>query len=131
MSAAHDDVASQRWELGRASWRRPSDGGFSPASFSVVPLAETVARGFVERHHYSGSFPAARLSFGLLTDDERLAVDGSTVDGRALVGVAVLSVPMRAAVLSNVFPDLEPFAESLELGRLVLTDTPANAESWS
>jgi hypothetical protein len=95
-----------------------------------VPLGETVARGFVERHHYSGSFPAARLSFGLLTDDERLAVDGTVVDGRGLAGVAVLSVPMRAAVLTNVFPDLAPFAESLELGRLVLTDTPANTESW-
>ncbi|MFK3672454.1 hypothetical protein ACI2IX_19985 [Leifsonia aquatica] len=47
-----------------------------------------------------------------------------------LVGVAVLSVPMRDAVLSNVFPDLEPNTQTLELGRLVLTDTPANAESW-
>ena len=38
---------------------------------------------------------------------------------------------MRAAVLTNGFRELEPFAESLELGRFVLTDAvPANAESW-
>ena len=47
-----------------------------------------------------------------------------------LVGVAVLSVPMGASVLSNVFPELQPNTQALELGRLVLTDTPANAESW-
>lgn len=82
------------------------------------------------RHHYAGSYPAARFAFGLLTDDETLAIDGTEVDGLALVGVAVLSVPMRASVLTNVFPDLEPFTQTLELGRLVLTDTPANAESW-
>lgn len=49
--------------------------------------------------------------------------------GQALVGVAVLSVPMRAQVLTDVF-DLEPYTEALELGRFVLTDTPANAEFW-
>jgi hypothetical protein len=77
------------------------------------------------RHHYSASYPAAHLAWGLFTDDETLVDDGP------LVGVAVLSVPMRAAVLTNVFPELEPFTESLELGRFVLTDAvPANAESW-
>jgi len=124
------DVPSQRWRNRRHTWRRKRDGGFDADLYEVVPLSEAIARSFVERHHYAGTFPAARFSFGLLTQDERLEVDGVTVDGLPLVGVAVLSVPMRAAVLSNVFANLEPNTESLELGRLVLTDTPSNAESW-
>ncbi|WP_426624517.1 hypothetical protein ACPPVW_18500 [Leifsonia sp. McL0607] len=121
---------SQRWGYRQHSWRHPADGGFHAPDFEVVRLPEHLARGFVTRHHYAASFPAARFSYALTTTDDRLAIDGATVAGRALVGVAVLSVPMRAAVLTNVFPDLEPNAQALELGRLVLTDTPANAESW-
>lgn len=120
----------QRWAHGRHSFRHPAQGGFDPRRFTVVPLPEATARGFVTRHHYSGTYPAARLAYGLLTTDDRLAVDGTTVEGQALVGVAVLSVPMRAQVITNVFEDLEPYTEALELGRFVLTDTPANAESW-
>lgn len=124
------DIPSQRWANGQHSWRRQSDGGFDAASFHVAPIPEAVAKRFVIRHHYAASFPAARFSFGLTTTDDRLAVDDSRIDGRALVGVAVLSVPMSSAALTNVFPTLEPHQETVELGRLVLTDTPANAESW-
>jgi hypothetical protein len=47
------------------------------------------------------------------------------------MGVAVLSIPVRREVLTLSFPDLEPFHESLELGRFVLADrAPANSESW-
>lgn len=121
---------AQRWANGRHTWRHPSDGGFDPARFAVTPLDEPTAKRFVTRHHYAGTYPAGRLAFALTTDDATLATDGTLVDGRHLVGVAVLSVPMRADVLTNVFPDLDPYAQSLELGRFVLTDTPANAESW-
>lgn len=80
--------------------------------------SEAAARAFVVEHHYSHSFPAARLRYGLY-------------DGVALVGVAVLSVPVQKAVLTAVFPGCIPYMESLELGRFVLTDAvPANAESW-
>jgi len=120
----------QRWAHGRHSWRHLGEGGFDQASFQVLPIDESTARGFVQRHHYSRTYPAARLAYGLVSTDDRLAIDGTTVEGMALVGVAVLSVPMAARVLTNVFPGLEPYAEALELGRFVLTDTPANAESW-
>lgn len=123
----------QRWQDRRPSWRRPADGGFDPAAFTVEPVpAETVAAPFVERHHYSGSFPAARLAFGLLTDRPELAGPAPTEHaGQLLAGVAVLSVPMSESVLTNVFPDLAPYAESLELGRFVLVDAcPANSETW-
>ncbi len=120
----------QRWADGRHTWRHASQGGFDADLYDVVPLDESVARAFVTRHHYSGTYPAGRLAYGLTTLDETLNVDGTLVNGQALVGVAVLSVPMTASVLTNVFPDLEPYAQTLELGRFVLTDTPANAESW-
>jgi hypothetical protein len=82
-------------------------------------VAELTARDFVREHHYSHSYPASRLRYGLYEQQG------------ALVGVAVLSVPMRAAVLTSVFPSLAPYRESLELGRFVLLDeVPANAESW-
>jgi hypothetical protein len=73
----------------------------------------------VERNHYAHSYVASRLRYGLW-------------DRRGdLLGVAVLSVPVRREVLALPFPDLEPFRESLELGRFVLADrAPANAESW-
>ena len=74
---------------------------------------------YVERHHYAGTYVASRLRYGLW---ER---DGT------LVGVAVLSIPVQRAVLTRPFPELEPYQESLELGRFVLADhVPANGESW-
>lgn len=119
-------TACQRWALGRSSWRRVSEGGFDARRFHVDQIPEAQARAFVCTHHYAASYPAARFAWGLFTDDPRLIVDGV-----GLVGVAVLSVPMSAAVLTNVFPELDPFTESLELGRFVLVDAvPANAESW-
>lgn len=109
----------QRWTHGRGSWRHPSEGGFNPGHYSVAPVREGLARAFVVQHHYAGTFPTSRLCYGLHDRDDQL------------VGVAVLSVPMRAKVLTLPFPTLEPYQESLELGRFVLLDeVPANAESW-
>jgi hypothetical protein len=108
----------QRWTDRVASWRHRSEGGFDATRYDVAPIAEAEARAYVVQHHYSGSYPAARLRYGLF-------------DGPLLVGVAVLSVPVRAEVLTGVFPQLAPYTESLELGRFVLADAvPANAESW-
>ena len=67
-------------------------------------------------HHYSLSYPSARVRFGLFTRG-------------CLVGVAVFSHPCNDRVLTSVFP-LSPL-ESVELGRFVLLDSvPANGESW-
>lgn len=108
----------QRWRDGRHSFRHRSEGGFDRTRYEVAAIPEPQARAFVEAHHYSRSYPADRLRYGLF-------------DGEQLAGVAVLSVPARAAVLTNVFPGLVAYRESLELGRLVLVDAvPANAESW-
>ncbi len=73
----------------------------------------------MECHHYAGSYVASRFRYGLRDR------------GGTLVGVAVLSVPVRREVLTVPFPDLVLFSESLELGRFVLADAvPANGESW-
>lgn len=113
----------QRWNPGRVqSWRRTSEGGFDPARYEVAPIPERDAKAFVVGRHYTGTYPAARLRYGLYD-----VHDGWWV----LVGVAVLSVPARREVLTRVFPGLDPYRESLELGRFVLDDSvPANAESW-
>lgn len=109
---------SQRWQARRPSWRHTSEGGFDPARYRVVSIDEGPAKAFVTSHHYLRSYPAAKLRYGL-------------VDADRLVGVAVLGIPPQRAVLSNVFPDLEPYTESLDLSRLVLLDeVPANAETW-
>lgn len=108
----------QRWQHGQHSWRHRSDGGFDRARYEVAPITVDVAEPFVLAHHYSGSFPSDKASYGLYLGDR-------------LVGVAVLSVPTNTRALTNVFPDLVPFYESIELGRFVLLDeVPANGESF-
>lgn len=105
----------QRWRERRDSYR-PAGEVFDPRAFEVAPIADdTTARVFVERHHYSGTYVAARRRFGLYT-------------AGALVGVAVFSVPARAEVLH---PLPGGIARGLELGRFVLLDhVRANAETW-
>lgn len=111
-------TACQRWTDRRPSWRPVSAGGFDRRRYDWSLLEERAARPFVERHHYAGSWPAAKLSIGMWQADR-------------LVGVAVIGVPVRAEVLSNPFPGLRPYEQSAELARLVLLDeVPANGESW-
>lgn len=122
-----------RWADGRHSWRHRREGGFDESRYSVEPIDEAVAKAYVLRHHYAHSYPAAVRRFGLFVDDD---------SADPLVGVAVFSVPVSAAVLTRVFPHAEPVVETLELGRFVLEGgvqahsgtaagrAPANAESW-
>lgn len=108
----------QRWEGGTHTWRHRRDGGFDASRYEVEAIDETAAKRYVLGHHYSGSYPASRLRYGLFEDG-------------VLLGVLVFGVPTQRAVLTNVFTDLEPYQESLELSRLVLADrVPANGESW-
>lgn len=112
---------SQRWYRGSHRWKLAGDLVATNRLEVVELTSDAVARAFVSEHHYSKSYPAARLRYGL-------------VDTRAdrLLGVCVLGVPMQQKVLSKVFPALEPSATA-ELSRLVLLDDPVagfNAESW-
>ncbi|HXA27648.1 MAG TPA: hypothetical protein VN193_02780 [Candidatus Angelobacter sp.] len=90
-------------------------------------MDEVANRAFVLEHHYAHSFPAAKLNVGLF---DRTAPGAPGHPGRH-VGALVLSVPVRASVLTGVLPDLEPYRESAELGRLVLLDeVAANGETF-
>lgn len=104
----------QRWKERRGVYR-PAREPVVPRDWDVARIKTTEARGFVVQHHYSGSFPAARRSFGLF--DKR----------GALSGVAVFSEPAQSRSLDVIPGDRETKAE---LGRLVLLDAvPANGES--
>lgn len=110
----------QRWLNQQSSWKNGRET-VDVNRYFVAPVEEPHAKAFVEQHHYSKSFPAARLRYGLFDKQ----ADGN------LVGVAVLSVPVQEKVLSGPLPNLEPYVESLELGRFVLLDdVPANGETW-
>ena len=114
----------QRWRERRDSYR-PAGEPIDVGRYGVEPLTgrhEAEARAFVERHHYSGSYPASRLAVGLWRSR-------GAVWAPELVGVAVLSVPMQPASIRR-WLGRDP-AEGVELGRFVLLDdVPANGESW-
>jgi len=114
-------MIEQRWLEGRERWRRPDDRSlFDPREFGVELLpGDNEARAFVERHHYSRSFVAARLRVGLYRKVGCLR--------SFLAGVCVFSVPMQPAAI----PKHTGVAEGVELGRLVLLDEVGfNGESW-
>lgn len=104
-----------RWNEGRTRYR-PTGELFQHREHEVSILDRATAKAFILRHHYSRSFPAARLSFGL---HKR---------GGELVGVAVFSHPVNDVVLSCL-PG--PASYSTELGRFVLLDqVKAMGETW-
>jgi hypothetical protein len=107
---------NQRWLFGRDSYR-PPDEPIRTAEYDVAALPDdALAKAFVLRHHYAGSYPAARWRFGLFRRG-------------ALQGVAVFSHPCNDRVLTGVFPGRA--TDSVELGRFVLLDeVPGNGETW-
>ncbi|MET8572982.1 hypothetical protein [Streptomyces sp. NPDC004783] len=113
----------QRWRAGKHSWRHVRDGGFDARRYHVDVIPdEQPGKAFVLAHHYSRSYPAVKVQFGLYD-----TVNG----GRRLKGVAVFGVPVNTAVLTKPLPELRPFTESVECSRFVLLDEcPGNAESW-
>jgi hypothetical protein len=112
--------ANQRWNQGRHSWR-PAGEIIKTSEYDVAPIHREVAKEFVLRHHYSGTFVAARFCYGLWR---------SRPDGAELSGVAAFSHPVSDRVLTKVFP-VQDATEATELGRLVLLDgVPGNGESW-
>lgn len=116
MTDAGADTPCQRWSDGRDTYRR--DGArFDPRAHEVLELPDdTTARAFVERHHYSGTYPAALRRFALMRRG-------------ALAGVAVFSVPSNDLAVTNALP-IGP-REGCELGRFVLLDeVERNGETW-
>jgi hypothetical protein len=107
---------TQRWRQGREHWRVDRDEGFRKADYAADIISDGVARTFVVKHHYSGSYPIARERVGLFR-------------GTELVGVAVFSIPINNSVVSR-YTGLDA-SEGVELGRFVLLDeVPYNAETF-
>lgn len=106
----------QRWRARREAYV-PSRSRIRPGDFAVDVIEERQAKAFVVEHHYSGTFPASRLSAGLFW-------------GRSLVGVATFSVPMNELAVPKHTGLADPL-RGVELGRFVLLDdVPGNGESW-
>jgi hypothetical protein len=83
-----------------------------------MAVDESTAKSYIMERHYSRSYPASKWRFGMF-DSERLC------------GVLVFGVPTSKRVLTIPFPSLTPYAESIELSRLVVDDmVPKNGESW-
>ena len=111
----------QRWRRGCDVYR-PAGEIFNPARASVSVIDAAAAKLFVQRNHYSHSFPASRLNVGLF----RKGAFGA----ERLCGVATFSVPMTQSVIPAYFEDLDP-AQGVELGRFILSDdVEANGETW-
>jgi len=107
---------NQRWREQRSSYR-PGTECIRTVEYDAHEITDdTTAKTFVETHHYSRTYPAARARIGLYRHGE-------------LVGVAVFSHPCSNSVLTNVFPG--DALNAVELGRFVLLDSvPGNGETW-
>lgn len=108
---------TQRWRDGRARYR-PAGETIRTRDHEIAEIPDdTTARSFIEAHHYSGTYPAAKERFGLYRRG-------------ALVGVAVFSVPCNGATLTKVFPHAA-LDSLVELGRFTLLDlVESNGETW-
>lgn len=123
---------TQRWRYGTPMWRHVSEGGFRAQRYAVTTIPEATAKAFVQRHHYLSGWPAVlHRPYGLLDQEAPLNVGDLAVEGLPLVGVLVLASPMNPRVLTAAFPDLEPYRQSAEVARLVLSESvPSNGESF-
>lgn len=112
---------SQRWRDRRASFV-PNSSVINPKEYSVDVIDCKQAKPFIINHHYSGTFPASRLSVALFRNG---------AGGRSeIVGVATFSVPMNnAAIIKHT--GLTHYNAGADLGRLVLLDdVPGNGETF-
>lgn len=111
---------TQRW-LHRTDRYRPEGETIDPSRYGVEVMPDDRrAKAFVVAHHYSMSYPAARLRVGLYR-----ALGGHVAP--ELCGVAVFSVPAQAAAI----PRWTGTEQGVELGRFVLLhDVPAMGETW-
>lgn len=116
------EARSQRW-LDRRQKFVPDNTFIDTSEYSVdIIHCYKTAKPFVQEHHYSGTFPATRLSCGLFRNGK---------GGRSsLVGVCSFSVPMNNAAIP-LHTGLKDHLAAADLGRLVLLDdVAANGESW-
>lgn len=111
---------SQRWR-DRREYRLAPGERIDPSEYGVEILGDREAKRFVVDHHYSGSYPAARLAVGLMRK--------TGIEPARLVGVCVFGVPMNQKSVPR-YLGLAP-NDGVELSRLVLLDEVLHSgESW-
>lgn len=119
-SLVENPAGEQRWKKKRALWV-PRTVLFDPSRAEVALLPEPDAKEFVTTHHYSGSWPAARVRVGLFQK--------RPFEASQLVGTAVFGVGMQPLSISKYLGVDAAFG--VELSRFVLLDEVAfNGESW-
>lgn len=107
---------AQRWIEREARWTPERQRCNTRSLEAAIIEDDATAKAFVMTHHYSGSYPAARLRVGLYEHGE-------------LVGVAVFSEPPNVHTVTSWTG--RPREEGVEIGRFVLLDRVGyNAESW-
>lgn len=114
------DISSpcQRWRERRGTYR-PAGEPIDTKRLGVELIAERDAKTFITTHHYSGTYPAARLRVGLLRT--------APFRKPELVGAAVFSVPMAPRAILHYTGQ----SQGVELGRFcLLDDIAANGETW-
>lgn len=110
----------QRWTRGRDRYR-PAHETIDPRDYAVDFVKHSDARAFIEREHYSKSWPASILALGLY---QKRGVNPS-----ALCGVIVFGVPASQAVIPR-WTGLDA-AQGADISRLVLEEAvPGNGESF-
>src|SRR3546814_3196988 len=62
-------LATQGWRDRHHKWI-PRQALFQPADYAVDVIPDRMAKPFIERHHYSGSYPASRLAIGLFRQSQ-------------------------------------------------------------
>lgn len=108
------NLGNQRWRHRRERWADP-ETRIDPRAYRVERIHRTLAKAFTVEHHYSGTWCAERVSFGLYR-------------GAELEGVAVFSQGVQEAARERYFPGAE---DMLELGRFVLLDrVQGDGETW-
>lgn len=92
---------------------------FSPKRLEIKVIPSKVARKYIKRHHYMGTFPNAAVSFGIF-------------DGRKLSGVIAYGYSTATEQkIKKIVPNIKE-GEYIEMQRMHLLDTLGmNAESYA
>ena len=107
----------QRWRV-RVPRYRPAGECIDTRAYDVVELRhDTDAKAFVQAHHYSGTYPAARFRFGLMR-------------GAHLVGVAVFTIVSAGVCTAfTVSVSVGDVTVPLLTEAMLVTD-PASRSAW-
>jgi len=110
---------SQRWNTKRAFILHEKKW-IDKTNYRVEQIDRSEGKEFVLKHHYSGSYPAAIIEYGLF--------ERTGLHQEELVGVIVFSSPVQPKAGAAYGAEGEPFCD---LGRMILLDrVPSGGETY-